>query len=360
MATYTEHALVKQEKFAPAVAGFVQKKVVLPNLFTRKGFDDFKGAIGDTLNMKVPGKLPFRTYEFRNDRSEPIQYDVYEEHKIALKITGQKYSAVRITDEQKDFDLDQGWAPLLEEQAAAVARGVEFECYSALTSAPYEVEIGMNEDAPRFAITEARRVLNRFQAEPGNRVLLVGSDVDLVMQNDPHFNLAMNVGDVAASSALQNAIIGRYKGFTVIQHSDIAPDEAYAMTPDAFALLLAAPSAPTGAPQASTVAWNGYAFRWICDYDTDYQYDRSVVSTWVGTQSVKDVLAGTDKNGQAIRTEDAHFIRAIKLKLGGTSKYPAKGTSGAPGVGLVTGLEAPKVLAENQGNPAAEAPGDGA
>src|SRR5690606_33688143 len=121
---YTPHDNVKAQKLSLAAVKLLERQVKVPNLFTKKGVDEFKGAEDDTLNMTVPGVLPFREYAWRNDRSQPLQLDTYSERKISVTFGGNVYSAVELTDEQKEFDLD-GWSKLLAAQTRAVGRGLE-------------------------------------------------------------------------------------------------------------------------------------------------------------------------------------------------------------------------------------------
>src|SRR5690606_21199687 len=147
--------------------------------------------------------------------------------------------------------------------------------------------IGGAEADPSAAFVEARRVLNRFNVGQ-NRTALVGSDFDAVLQNDPDFNIASNVGDSNADSALKDANIGRWKGMNIITSNEIAPDAAYVFVPDAYVFLSAAPSVQRGSAVAAGASFNGIAMRWVNDYDTNYLRDRSVVSTYYGFDHVLD------------------------------------------------------------------------
>jgi hypothetical protein len=340
---YTPHNPVKPEVLAQTAVKLVDQEVMVPNLFTKKGVDEFKGADNDTLNMIVPGVLPFHEWGWRNDRSAPIKLDSYAERKISVSFGGNVYSASELTDEQRDFDTQlNGWGTLLEAQARAVGRGLEARAIEKLESAPYEVVIKPKSEGGADiskSLVEARRVLNRFHAPGRGRVLLVGSDFDAALQNADLFNIAQNVGDANASNALREATIGRWKEFTIIHSAEIAPDAAYALGEGGFVFLNAAPSVPQSVGFGATAAFNGIALRVMQDYDPMYLRDRAITNTYAGFDYVSDPLRYLVTNGEGNRVEKVsdseYFIRAIKLTLSGDEVYPELGSelANATGVG---------------------------
>ena len=178
---YVAHEVVKPEKIVNTAVGLLERELIVPTLFTRKGIDDFKGAKDDTLNMIVPGLLPAHDYGWRNDRSAPIEVDEYKDRKISISFGGNSYSAVQLTDEQKEMDF-QGWALLMDRQVRAVGSLLERRAVDKLTGADYAVTLGGNEVNLMKDIVEARRVLNKVNVPKANRFLLVGSDWDAIMQ----------------------------------------------------------------------------------------------------------------------------------------------------------------------------------
>lgn len=136
-----EHVVIKPEKIAATAAVALEQSLVVPALFQREGIDQFKGAKNDTINVKVEGVLPFRTYGFRNNRATAIQFDEYAEKTVAVQFGGDIYSAVKLTDEQRDFDLD-GWAKLMAKQTEAIGRGLERQAVNALLDESYAVTLG--------------------------------------------------------------------------------------------------------------------------------------------------------------------------------------------------------------------------
>lgn len=328
------HQVVKPEKLVAASAGFLEQELVIPRLFQREGIDQYKGASDDSVSVKVEGVLPFRDYEWRAGlpgSSTPgtrpaITFDDYAERKITVSFGGNVYSAVKVTDEQNDMDLD-GWAKLLRPQVKAVARGLQRRAINALTGASFNVVVGgVATQGFRAALIEARRVLNAFQVPDGARYLIVGSDFEAQMLNDDSLTLAQNVGDSNADSALRNATLGKLFGFTVISDPTIPSGVAYAMVDSAFVFASAAPSVPQSVLGATT-AFEDIAVRWVRDYDSSHMEERSVVNTYAGFRAVEDVLVYWDNgNNTEVVSDDEYFVRAIKLDLTANSAYPIAGT----------------------------------
>ncbi|GGK13204.1 hypothetical protein GCM10010124_02200 [Pilimelia terevasa] len=343
-----EHQIVKPQKLAATAVGMLEQELVVPNLFQKQGIDQFKGAENDTISVPVEGVLPFHDYAWRNDRSKPIEFDEYKERKIPVTFGGNVYSAVKVTDEQNDFDL-KNWAKLLNPQVKAVARGLGRRAVKTLTSQTYNVVIGQAARNLRGAIIEARRVVNKFNVPDEQRYLLVGSDFEAALLGDDKLNLAQNVGDAEAQSALRNALIADRWGFRIVVDKTIPSDAAYAMVTSAFIFLSGAPAVPQSIAFGATQSHESIALRWVRDYDPAYMHDRSVVNTYAGFRTVKDPLVGWDeaKNSEIV-SEGEHFVRAIKLTLGGTSTYPPKDSE----LAKITGISDAAPWPPTSGQPA--------
>lgn len=317
-----QHQLVKPEKLVSTAIGMLEARLVVPGLFTRTGVDQFKGAENDSISFAVEGVLPFHTYEWRNDRSQPIVFDTYAERKISISFSGNYYSGVRLTDEQWDFDVAQ-WAKLLTPQSKAVARGLSRKCVATLTGQTYNVTIGNALGNMRGAIIEAERVLDAFHAPGEDRYMLVGSNFRSVLLSDKDLNLAQNVGDRQAETSLTKAVLDDRYGFRIVKSNEIGPNDAYAFSSSGFVLATAAPSVPQSVPFGATTTFEDYALRWVRDYDSAYMQDRSVVNCYAGTRTVTDILVGWDEANQTeVVSTGEHFVRGIKLTLDGSSNYP--------------------------------------
>lgn len=335
------HNVVKAEKLTLTALGMLEQELRIPATFQREGIDQYRGAKDDTISVTVEGVLPFRSYGWRNNRAQPIVFDEYAERKVSLTFGGDVYSAVKLTDEQVKMDID-GWAKLLRPQSKAIARGLSRGAVSTLTGQDYEVSIKDAEGNIRGAILEARRVLNKFQVPGEQRWLVVGSDFESVMLQDEKLVLAANVGDDIAASTLREATLGRHAGFNVVSDQTIPGDHAYAYVPSAFVMANAAPAVPESVPFGSSLSFEGYALRWLRDYDSAYMQDRSVVNCYKGFRAVEDVLVGWNGSNQEIISDAEYFVRGVKLELGGAAAagdYPADGDE----LATITGITNAKV-----------------
>ncbi|QDP44213.1 major head protein [Streptomyces phage Celia] len=327
MAT-NEHSVVKPEKIAATAAAALEQQLVLPALFQREGIDQYKGNKDDAINVKVEGVLPFRTYEWRSGSttsSTPgtraaIQFDQYTERTIQVTFGGNVYSAVRLTDEQNEFDLP-GWAKLMSKQTEAIGRGLEFEAADYLINAPYNVTLGgaVSGRDLRKTLIRAREVMNAFRVPSEARTLVVGTGWESALLSDEKLNLAGNVGEQEAATALREASIGRRFGFDIVVSNELPSDMAVAMVRSAFIFATGAPAVPQSVPFGASASANGVAVRWLRDYDSERFQDRSVVNTYRGFRQVEDVLVGrTSGTDNAFISEHEHFVRAIKLDLDAT------------------------------------------
>lgn len=339
---YTPHEPVKPAKLVAQYVGLIERRLVIPQLFNRVGIEDFKGSEGDATTIKVPGRLPARRYAFRNDRSAPIKLDVYKERKITTTFGDLIYSASPVTDEQADFD---GVSPtsLLQPQSRAVAAELEQVCIEKLTSNIYEVSIGGVRGQAKRALLEARRVFNALRAPEGQRYMLVGSEFELELLLDEKLGIGNTGADSQGSdgTAFTGASIGNRYGIQFVRSDEIAPEDAYLLTGNAFNLLTGAPGIPEGMPGATT-SYNGLSLRWMKDYDFMYRHNRSSVDTYVGTSHTTDVFlqfdastleGDTTHKGEVVGTQD-HFVRGIKLSLDEASSGPAANSAFALDTGI--------------------------
>lgn len=334
-----EHEVVKPEQIAATAAVSLEEQLVVPAVFRREGIDKFKGSKNDTINVVVEGVLPFRTYGWRNDRSTEIVFDEYTEKTVAVKFGGDVYSGVKLTDEQNTMDFN-GWAKLASKQTEALGRGLEYEAVDHLVAAPYAVTIGgaVAGRSLRSVLIKARDTMNKFRVPAGERTLLVGTGWETALLEDEKLNLAQNVGEAEAVSALREATLGRRYGFNIVVSNELPADMAVAMVDSAFIFATGAPSVPQSVPFGASASHNGVALRWIRDYDSTRFQDRSIFNTYKGFRHVSDTLIGRDDvSGQAFVSEGEHFVRAIKLDLDATADVlPAADSE----LGEITGVKA--------------------
>lgn len=300
------HTFVKPEVIVASALGQLVDKLLLARLVTRKSGADFVGAKDDTINQRIPALLDARTYAFRNDRSNPIVTDELTELSIPIVLNQMPYSAVALTDEQLTLDIRDLTEQVIKPQADAIAKWLDALVGTLMAAGTdYKNTISVTEgssDPWDDVIVEARRLLNVENVPADNRVLLLGADVEAWFLKQDLFKKANESG---SRSVLENAVIGRLGGFTLIGNCNaVASDSAFAFHPSAYVLANMAPRVPIGVKAGATQEYEGFSLRWIQDYDTSYLRDRSVFSSFAGTASVEDERdeshALTTKNVRAI------------------------------------------------------------
>ena len=341
---YTEHDLNKMQKIADLAVGLVEQDMTLAKIITHEGVEKFKGAQGDKLVFRVPGRLPAHDYAWRNNRSNDIPIDIYHEGTTDITFGGRAVSAVEVTDEQMEFDLD-GWAKLLTAQTRAVGQKLHSAAAKTITDAPYVVTVGLggNDAELRRGILALRAYLNKMRVPAESRYLVIGTDVETAILMDDKMTLASNTSEARAENALANASIGRIYGFNVIVDLTIPADEAYAFVASGFVLYTAAPAIPQSVGVGATASYDGFSLRWLRDYDMKKTVDRSLVDAWYGANQVKDLFLPEQVTGEFDpETLNTYFVRGAKLTMSGVSKVPAATGS----VGTNVSIIAPDMIAE--------------
>ena len=319
------NAFQKAEQYVNQGLGMLQNELILGRLVRRYGRADFQGAKNDTVNVRIPAVLTAREYEWRT-RTSPIEYDDLEEFSVPVTLDTHPYSAVRITDEELTLDIDSWGMQVAMPQVRAVAESIEGSVATAMAGATTRYTVDWVADDPADpdadtrafyrVLTRARRLLNKENVPADGRVVVLGSAAEEAALNSPHL---VEVDKAGFSGTLREAVIGRIAGFTIIGNvNTVAEDFAIAFHPTAFALANVAPEVPRGATAGATAEYEGYAMRWIQDYDPDYLRDRSVYSAFVGTASTEDGRDMDPESGTYGELTDEN-VRAVGINF--TSDY---------------------------------------
>ena len=344
--TYSPSLRLKPQVLVDAAITALDEKLVISNTVTKRAdAKTFYAAQGDTISQRVKGTVPVRNYAPRNDRAEPIRTDTYEETSVSLTISQNRpYSAVKLTDEQKDWDFN-GWAPLLDAQTDALGDYLEQGVLNSILAAPFERTILIdNSDAAYTAaqkrqqdlffnaVVEAKSSLRKMRTPDTTFTCLVGLDLadELVKSN----KLVKNQG--TGDNALASSSIGTLAGVNFVPSVHIPTDQAFVYASSAFLIFTGVASIPQSVPYGATASANGWALRHILDYDTSYLTDRSVFDCFMGTAYTKDRLKVVDQQGIGHVGTEEFFVRGVKLgikggSLGSTEKKPGDGSGTTPG-----------------------------
>ena len=344
--TYTPSVRVKPEVLVDAAVTALDEKLVISNTVTKRAdAKTFYAAEGDTISQRVKGTVPVRTYAPRNDRSAPIRTDTYQESVVTLTISQDRpYSAVKLTDEQKDWDFN-GWAPLIDVQTEALGDYLEQGVLNQIVAAPYERRILIdNSDAAYTvaqkrqqdlfynAVVEAKSSLKKMRTPDTTFNCLIGLDLADELIKSNKLVKVQGTGD----SALSSAVIGTLAGVNFIPSVHIAPDVAYMYATSGFMVFTGVASIPNSVPYGASASANGWALRHLQDYDTSYLTDRSVFDCYAGYAYTKDRLKIVDQQGIGHIGTEEFFVRGVQLGLKGgtfgtTERKPGDGGTATPG-----------------------------
>lgn len=271
----------------------LRREIMLPRYFTRLGLADFRGQPNDTINLRVPAILTARDYEWRT-RTAPIVLDDINEVSVPVVLDQHIYSAVAVTDEESTLDIVSFFAQVTTPQIIAVAERIEALLATEITGATYTSgpviysEDANSEGTPFYkALVDARKILNAAHVPQGDRVVIIGSDVEAAALKEEDLRRADASG---STQTLRNGELGRLAGFTIVTSLSVPADFAVAAHRSAFAFANVAPVIPRGVTSGAGVSEGGIAMRQIFDYDTSFLRDRSVISSFAGTASVEDAL----------------------------------------------------------------------
>lgn len=310
------NSFIKPEVYSSTALGLLERELLAPSLVWNWNSAEFTGALDDTVNVKVPGRLTARDRSMRaTGEDRKIHLDTLTETKISVKMTEFPYSAVPVTDEEMTLDITDFGTQILAPQVRAMAEKLESMVVNEITGATYADGIdadgtnsakikgtikvedfyGAGGNGLYGALVRARKTLNMRNVDVNNRILLLGADLEEELLNSPNLVKANEAG---SDSALRDASIGRIAGFDAIVSNSIPANEAYVFHKTAFVLATAAPVVPDGASFGSSQSANGISLRWLKDYDANYAIDRSILDCFAGADVVLD---------------GGKFLRAVKL-----------------------------------------------
>lgn len=277
---------LKATKIANTALGVLRRETVLPNLLWRLSDADFRGAAGDTVSVRLPAYGKARTRALRSGATRVR--DGLAEQKVDVSLDTDIYKDVPITDEELTLDIANFGTQVLNPMMAGVAETYEDVSLEKIAAATHAQEIDFtyaSDDAWDDLIVAARELLNKARVPKAGRVLAVGAGVETALLSTDMFVKANESG---STSALEEAMIGRKGGFTIVSVPGLDPDEAYAFHATAFPLVNMAPIVPAGAPFGAMQSYDGTAIRVVRVLDSDEIQDILALDSWVGVGVTQD------------------------------------------------------------------------
>lgn len=323
---------IKAKKQSTWALPMVEKQLVLPLLMTIVGKENFTGGRNDTVNFKLrDGSIATaRDYDFRGRTGPIVLDDIYQTGgNFPIRLNTHIVSATGLEDEHFTLDDIDFAADVLAPQVTAVVERVEAKALNAIrntTSIKHTLQFGDAVD-PHLVAVEAKRLMDSEKVAPySGRVFVVGNDIAAAFRASERLSRYDSVG-LAGTPALRDAVIGQLSGSPVVEHNGLAPDEGFYMHGTSFVLGNAAPDVPRGAVTGNSgINRRGIAVRWIQDYDANYLRDRSVVSTFMGMNEIRDER---DANGNWIIEEgefDTEELSVMRNRDGSAVTPVAVGT----------------------------------
>lgn len=285
---------VKAKKQAQFTLPMVERQLVLPLMLTIVGKENFTGAKNDTVNFKVSdGSIATaRDYDFRGRTGPIVLDDIFQTGgNFPIRLNTHVVSATGLEDEHFTLDDIQFATDVLAPQVEAVVKSIEAKALSAIrTTTSIKHSLSFSETAdPHLVAVESKRLMDSEKVAPySGRVFVVGNNIAAHFRASDRLARFDSTG-LAGTPALRDAIIGALSGSPVIEHNGLLPNEGYYLHGTSFILANAAPDVPRGAVTGNSgISRRGISVRWIQDYDANYLRDRSIVSTFLGVNEIRD------------------------------------------------------------------------
>ena len=284
---------LKSKKQINFALPLIERQLILPYVMTVLGGDTFKGALGDTVNFKVASGFrgTARDYDFRGRTGPIVLDDIYQEGgNVPVKLTTHVYSATGLEDEHFTLDDISFAQEVLAPQVEAVVDRIETKALAGFRALHPKHQITFDAgDDPHEIAVESKRLMDSDKVAPySGRYFLVGTDVAAAWLVSDRLSDYNSTGETG-TPALRDAVIGRLSGSPVVVHNGLEPDEGYYLHSSGLVLGNCAPAVPIGAVTGNAgVGKRGIAARWIQDYDASYLRDRSVVSSFIGVNEIRD------------------------------------------------------------------------
>lgn len=255
------------------------RTLVLPMTATRIPGEEFAGSNGDTITVRVPVPSTART---QASAGTAITYDDLDETPVDVSLA-HLYHATKVTDESMSLELEAFAEQVTRNQVAAVATLAEDQLAGVMNTLVMDLSIASGGSDVETIVLEAREILGEADVPSGGRWLAVSPAVATFLLK---LDKLSRVDAAGTASALRDAIIGKFYGFTVVESNGLTAGTAVAYHESGFVFANRTPVTPRGAADSATATEGGIGMRQIFQYDPDVLSDASVVSTFAGAALV--------------------------------------------------------------------------
>jgi hypothetical protein len=275
-------AVLTAQRISALAIELLARLVVLPGTVARVPGTDFTGDNGDTITVRV--RSP-RTAKTQAVPGAAITLDPLNETPVSLEVQ-HLYDAVRVTDEQLSLEIADFGVQVLEPMMRSVAAGAEQQVLTVMNA------VAADNATLTAATMEAQVLLAR--TDLGNNNVPLTNRYLAVSPKAAEFLLDLDTfSDVAASGdsrAVREGVIGRFRGFTVVESPGLTGGANNAVFlayhESAFVWGNRAPAVPQGAVSAAVSNAQGIALRTVHDFDASILSDIVAISTFAGAATV--------------------------------------------------------------------------
>jgi plasmid stability protein len=299
------HSFVDPTSVARVGLALVTKDLVLGATCNRDYEADFGGGKGASVNVRVPAALAARERTLAENGA--ITMDDVVEGTVAVALASHIYSAVRVNDADLTLSVEDFARQILDPQVLAIVERVEDKVAAAMSALPVATGIAYTTADPAAAFTAARKRLRDLGIPSQGLYAAVGTAIYADLLNAKAITDASQSG---TTEALREAIVGKVRGFDIIESNRIGEKDIVFYSKAAFTLAVRAPKVPEGASFGQSMAEGGFAMRWVKDYDASTLADRSVVSTFIGVQAMTVATTAKAQDGSVVRVTPALRIVA--------------------------------------------------
>lgn len=303
------NALYTPTQVARVAAALAKDDSVLTALISRDFEADLVSAVGKTVDVRVAPALIARDRDI-DETQAAIVMDELQEQTVPVTLTSHVYNAVSLSEGDVSLRIDDFSSRVLAPQVDAVVDKLEHLVAEKLRAVPLNTTVSYDPLNPVAAFTQIRAGLRQNGVPASNLVAVVGTAVyaDLL-----DAKALTDASQSDSTAALREAQVGLVRGFTVVESTRIEEDEIIAFHRSAFTMALRAPKVPEGASFGETVSENGYALRYLRDYDAKFTVDRSLVSTFAGVTAMPLFRVERDYDLGTAKVTKVPFGAAVRI-----------------------------------------------
>lgn len=275
--------LVTAQGISRLMVPLLRRIVVLPNTVSRVPGDEFTGPNGGTITLRV--RQP-RSANVQANPGDTLTYSGINEDDVDVSVV-HVYDGVALTDQELDLEVANFVQQVTVPQLQAVATGTEDELAAAMNDVTAD-ENDLTANNVDDYVLEARETLGENDVPLGDRFAAVSPAAATMLLGLENFE--RNLPAAGDASALREATIGRYRGFTFVESNGLTGGDLGAAIVfyhrSGFGFTQRAPGNRQGAASSAAVSDSGFGLRQIFDYDSNTASDRSLISSYAGASEV--------------------------------------------------------------------------